>query len=80
MCTFGIDHTSNGYYSADMTMRAILFPRRGHDEPTEAYCRRFEAAISMDELAKCNTTTHTKLNKTYTGGGNEDGTKSFQEM
>ena len=46
----------------------------------EAYQRRFEAAISTSELAKCNTTTHIESNKTYTDGDNKDGTKRFQEM
>ena len=37
----------------------------------EAYYRIFEAAISKDELAKCNATTHMKLNKFYANLDNE---------
>ena len=49
-CTSGIDHTSNGYYSAVMAMRTIFCLRQGIDEPTEAYYRQFEAFISTAEL------------------------------
>ena len=50
MCTSGIDHASNGYYSAVMAMRTILCLKQGRDDPKKAYYRRFEAAISTDEL------------------------------
>ena len=80
MCTSGIDHTSNGYYSTVMSMRTIFCLRQGRDEPTEAYCRQFEAAISTAELAKCNATTNIELNKSYADGDDEDGTKRFQAM
>ena len=60
-----------------MAMRTILCLRQGRDEPTEAYYRRFEAAISTAELEKCNTTTHIELNKAYADGDNEDVTKRF---
>ena len=63
-----------------MAMRTIFCLRQGRYEPKEAYCRRFEAAISTAELEKCNTTTHIELNKAYADGDDEDGTKRFQEM
>ena len=75
MCTSGIDHTPNCYYSAFMEMRTIFFLRQGIDEPTEAYYILFEVDISTAELAKCNATTHIKLNKAYVDGDDEDGTK-----
>ena len=80
MCTYGIEHTSNGYYSATMAMRNILYLRQGIDKPTEAYNRIFEAEISTDDLEKCNATTQTEPNKAYADGDDEDGTKRFQEM
>ena len=80
MCTSGIDHTSNGYYSAVIAMRTIFGLRQGRDQPTEAYYRRFEAAISTVEQAKCNATTHIELNKAYADGDEKDGTKRFQSM
>ena len=58
MCTSGIDHTSNGYYSAVMVMITILCLKQGIDDLMGAYYRRFEADISTAELAKCNATTH----------------------
>ena len=61
-----------------MAMRTIFCLRQGQDNPVEAYYRRFEATISTSDVAKCNLTTHRKLNKTYTGGGDEDGKKRFQ--
>ena len=45
MCTSGISHTSNGYYSSVMSMMNILCLRQGRDEPMKAYYRRFEVAI-----------------------------------
>ena len=63
MCSSDINHTSNGYYSTVMATRNIFFLRQGRDDPTEAYCRRFEAAISTDELEKCNATTHIDIIK-----------------
>ena len=63
MGTSGIDHTSNIYYYAVMDTRNIFCLRQGRDDPTEAYCRRFEAAISTDELEKCNATTHIDIIK-----------------
>ena len=80
ICTSDIVHTSNGYYYIVMAMRTILCLIQGRGDPKEAYYRRFEAAILMTELAKWNGITHTELNKTYTGGDNEDGTKSFQSV
>ena len=80
MCTSGIDHTPNGYYSAVMSMRTILCLSQGRDEPTEMYYRRFEAAISTAELEKCNEITHIELNKDYADRDDEDGTKRLQEM
>ena len=50
------------------------------DESTEAYYQRFEVAISTSELAKTNGKTYMKLNKTYAGGNDENGTKRFQAM
>ena len=41
MCTSGIDHTSDGYYSIVMAMRTILCLRQGIDEPKETYYRKF---------------------------------------
>ena len=58
MCTSGIDHKSNGYYSASMEMRTIFCLRQGRDEPMEVYYRHFEVAISTSKLAECNATTH----------------------
>ena len=63
MCTFFIDHTSNGCYFIVMEIMTISCIRQGRDEHTEVYYRRFEAEISMDELAKGNATTHMELNK-----------------
>ena len=63
-----------------MAMRTIFCLRQGRDEPTEAYYRRFEAAISTTGLENCDTTTHTELNKAYADGGDEDATKRFQAM
>ena len=80
MCKSGIDHTSNGYYSSVMAMRTIFCIRQGKEEPTEAYYRRFEASVSMNELEKCNTTNHMELNKSYADGDDGDGTKRSQEM
>ena len=80
MCTSGIDHTSNGYYSSVMEMRTIFFLRQGINEPTEAYYRLFEADISTAELEKFNGTNHMELNKSYAYGDDEDGTKRSQEM
>ena len=80
MCTYRIDHTSNGYYYAVIAMRTIFCLRQGIYEPTETYYRRFEAAISTAALEKCNTTTHIELNKAYADGDDEDGTKRFQAM
>ena len=80
MCTSGIDHTSNGYYSAVMAMRTIFWIRQGRDEHIEAYCRRFESSISTSELAKYNATTNLEINKSYADGEDEDGTNRFQEM
>ena len=61
-------------------MRTIFCLRQGRYKPTEAYYRRFGAAISTAELEKCNTTTHIELNKSYLNGDNEDITKRFQAM
>ena len=80
MFTSVIDPTSNGYYSAVMATRTIFCLRQGRDEPTEAYYRPFEAAISTSELSKCNKTTHIGLDKTYADGDNEDGTNRLQAM
>ena len=48
----------------------------------ESWYRRFKADISTDELEKFTATTHTELNRTYEGGGDndDDGTRRFQEM
>ena len=78
MCTSGINHTSNGYYSEVISMSTILCLRQGRDKPTEAYYRSFKAAISTVELKRCNATTHMELNKAYTVGDDEDSTKRFQ--
>ena len=80
MCTSGIDHTSNGYHYTAIAMRTIFCLRQGRYEPSEAYCRRFEATISMAELSKCNATTHIELNKSNANGDDKDGTKKFKEM
>ena len=58
MCTSGIYHTENIYYSAFMDMRNIFSLRHGRDEPNEAYYRRFEAHTSTAKLAKYTATTH----------------------
>ena len=63
-----------------METRTIFWLRQGRDELTEVYYRRFEAAISTDELEKCNETTHIELNKAYADGDDEYGTRRFQEM
>ena len=63
-----------------MAMRTILWLIQGIDDPTEAYYRQFEAAISMAELEKFNATTHKELNKAYPDGDDEYVTKRFQEM
>ena len=63
-----------------MAIITILFLIQGIDKPTEAYYTKFEAAVSMAELAKCSATTHIQLNKSYADGDNEDGTKRSQEM
>ena len=52
MCESRIKHTSNGYYSLGMATRTVFSLRQGRDEPTEAYYRLFEAAISTAELEK----------------------------
>ena len=78
MCTSGIDHTPNGYYSAVMSTRTILCLRQGRDEPTEMYYRRFDAAISPAKLEQCYAITHIELHKDYADGDDEDGTKMFQ--
>ena len=78
MCISGINHTSNGYYSAVMSMSTILCQRQIREKPKEAYYRRFEAAIPVDEVEKCNTTPHMESNKSYAYGDGEDGTKRFQ--
>ena len=63
-----------------MAMRTIFCLRQGIHEPTEAYYRRFEVAISTAEVEKCNATAHLELNKAYENGDNEDGTEKFKEM
>ena len=68
ICTSSIYHKFNGYYSVFMAMRAIFCLQQGWDEPTKAYYRRFEAAISTSEIAKFTAMTHVELNKTYPGG------------
>ena len=80
MCTSGIYHTSNGYYSAVMATRTIFCLIQWRDEPAEAYSKRFEAAISTTELENCNTTNHMELNKAYADGDIEDVTNRFQSM
>ena len=80
MCTSAIDHTSNGYYPEVMEMRTIFCIIQGRDKITEVYYRRFDAAISMDELEKCNAITHMELNESYMDGYGEDGTNRFQSM
>ena len=80
MCTSGIDHISNVYYSAFVSMRTIFCLKQGRDEPTEEYYRQFEAAVSTSELEKCNATTYIELNKTYADGDDEVGNKRFQSM
>ena len=80
ICTSSTDPTSNGYYSEVMARRKVLCLQQGRDESTEAYYQRFEVAISTSELAKTNGKTYMKLNKTYAGGNDENGTKRFQAM
>ena len=67
MCTYGIDHTSNKYYSSVMFMRTIFCLRQGQDEPTESYYRSFEAAISTSYTEKWTAMTHMELNRTQIG-------------
>ena len=78
--TSGIDNTSNGYYSVVMAMRTIFYLRQGRYEPTEAYYRLFEAAISTAELENFNATTNIEINKAYADGDDKYGTKRFQAM
>ena len=80
MCTSGIDHTSNGYHSAVIAMRTIFCLWKGRCEPIKAYYRRFEASISTSELKKCTSTKHVYINKTYTGGDDENITKKLLAM
>ena len=61
-------------------MRTIFFLRQGIYDPTEAYYRRFEEAISTAEMEKCTAKTHTKLNITYTVGDNDNGTRILKAM
>ena len=68
ICTSGIDHTPNGYYSELMAMGYILFLRKGRDETTKTYYRRFETSISSYEISKCTVMTHVEPNITYAGG------------
>ena len=68
ICTSEIDRTSNGYYSAVVSMRTIFCPRQGIDEPIEAYSRIFEASISTADMGKCKATTHMEINKAYANG------------
>ena len=63
MCTSGIDHISNGCYSAVMDMRTIFCLRQIIYNPVEEYYIRFEASISTTDLEKYNATTHVELNK-----------------
>ena len=67
MCTSGIYHTSNKYYSADMAMRTIFFLWQGWDKLTKACYWMFEAAASTAKIEKFTSTTHAELNKTYGG-------------
>ena len=46
MCTSGIYHTENIYYSAFMDMRNIFSLRHGRDEPNEAYYRIMSTCAS----------------------------------
>ena len=57
-----------------MDMNNILFIRQEMYYLTELYYIRFEAAISLDDLEKRNSTTRMKLNKFYANGYNEDNT------
>ena len=81
MCISGIDHTSNGYYSALISTRTVFcLLWKGQYEPTEAYYRRCEASIYTAELETCTVTTYTELRWTYTRGNYDDVTRRFQEM
>ena len=80
MCTSVIDHNSNGNYSEAMAMISIFFLLQRKYEPTKAYYRRFEASISTSELKKCTSTKHVYINKTYTGGDDENITKKLLAM
>ena len=80
MCTYVIDHTPNGYYYAFINMREILCLRQGKGESTKSYYRRFEEDISTSEIKQFTPTTHIELNKTYTGGDNDNRTKRLKLM
>ena len=80
ICTSGIDCTSSGYYSVFMSMRTIVCLQQGKYEPSEAYYKSFEAAISMYEIVKWTDTTHMQLSRTQTGEDDDDVTKRFQSM
>ena len=78
--TNGINHRSNGYYSAVMATMESLCLWQVRYEHTEVYYQRFEADISTYELAKFTTKKHVELNNTYPGGDNINSTKRFQAM
>ena len=61
-------------------MRTIFYLRQGRYEPTEAYYRLFEAAISTAELENFNATTNIEINKAYADGDDKYVTKRFQAM
>ena len=61
-------------------MRNILWLIQGRYDPTEAYYRQFEAAISTSGLEKYNATTQIELNKAYVDGDNEYITKRLHAM
>ena len=57
ICTYGINHTSNGCYYSVISVKYIFCLHQGRDKPTKAYYRRFESPISISELEKCMTMT-----------------------
>ena len=58
-----------------MPTRTIFCLRQGKYKPTESYYRKYDAAISIAEIAKCTDTTNIELNRTCAGGDEDDGTR-----
>ena len=63
-----------------MSRRTIFCVQQEKDEPTDTYCKKFEASTSMTELGKCTATMNMEINRKHTGGDENDVTKRFQAM